>query len=806
MIKNKYGHLSDDGREFIITDPETPKPWFNYIWNDRYAGLVSHGGGGFSFLDTPRDNRISRMRYNCLPWDRPGRYVMLRDTETGAFWSLSWAPTIDRKYDFYEARVGQGYTTIVTEYAEIRSEITYFVPRDNLCEIWKVKVENKSGKPRKLKVFAFQELMMGNALNDIINQPNDKHFTEIKFNDQRQVLEATRRYWVLNKKSASVEQPNIAWDYKLYFSMNLPLTGFDGSLDKFIGKWRSEANPISVENGQMNNSEITAGDPVVAIQSEIELNQLGRKDFSIVLAIADKDEKDPYDAIQFNDYRDNDFVGKKLLEVKKYWDHYLSHVNVISPDEKFNAMINVWNPYQSAVTFDMARNAGYYHGGLLFGTGIRDQFQDILGMVIVEPGRVRARLLNALKFQFSDGSTLHNFFKLTDHGERTHHSDTPLWIPFGLIEYLNETQDFSILEEVVPFYDSGKDTIYNHMVRALDFAIQDTTERGLPRIRKGDWNDTLDHIGPNGLGETIWGALFLCYVLNKSTELLDHRGDHTVKQRWQTAYENISKLVNDVAWDGNWYVRAFRDNGEVVGSASGNQGKLFLNAQSWSVISGVAPPQRAKAALDSCLQFLENPTGMQLVWPAYREVDDSIGLISRCVPGKKENGAVFNHASAWFVLAALMHGKVDDALRVYTKMLPWNSSEVFGIDRYETEPYVFSEYVTSREHETEGQASHSWLTGTSVWMYRIGLDWILGLHTGLKGMRFVPKIPSNWDKVNVIREYQGKTLKVNILNPEKVNAGVKDIKINGESLSGDWLDVKNYQEEVLHVVVLLGKS
>ena len=804
MISNKYGHLSEDGREFIITDPLTPRPWFNYIWNDHYAGLISHGGGGFSFLETPRDNRISRMRYNCLPWDRPGRYVMLRDPEKGDYWSLSWAPTIDRKYDRYEARVGQGYTSIVTEYLGIRSEITYFVPRDYNGEIWKVKVQNISDRPRKLQVFAFQELLMGNALNDIINQPNDKHFTDIKFNKERETLEATRRYWVLQKKSATVEQPNIEWGYNLYFSMNLPVKGFDGSLDRFIGKWRSEANPLAVERGELFGSEITAGDPVVALQSEITLIPSESIGFCVSLAIVEKTEKEPYKSINFEDYRDNAFIEKKFLEVRNYWDFYLSHVKITSPDEKFNAMINVWNAYQSAVTFDMARNSGYYHGGLLFGTGMRDQFQDILGMVIVEPRRVRARILNALRFQFSDGSTLHNFFKLTDHGERTHHSDTPLWIPFGLIEYLNETHDFSILDEMVSFYDEGEDTVYIHMVKALDFAISDTTGRGLPRIRKGDWNDTLDHIGPQGKGETIWGAFFLCYVLKKSFELLDHLGDGTVKSRWQKAYDQISKLVNEIAWDEGWYVRAFRDNSNVLGSKSSQQGKLFLNAQSWSVISGVATPPRATSALDNCLKYLENPTGMQLVWPAYREVDDTIGLISRCVPGKKENGAVFNHASAWFVLAALMNDQVEDAWRIYSKMIPWNSSEAFGIDRYETEPYVFSEYITSCEHDTEGQASHSWLTGTSVWMYRIGIDWILGLQTGLKGMRFEPRIPASWEKLYVKRKYKGKILQVTILNPEKLNKGVRSVKVNGMPFVKDWLDVNLFREEVLNITVEMG--
>jgi len=804
MIKNEYGYFTEDFREFVITNPETPRPWFNYMWNENYAGLISHGGGGFSYLETPRDNRISRMRYNCLPWDRPGRYILLKDTQSGDYWSLSWAPTLDRKYDLYEAHVGQGYTTIITEYKGIRAELTYFVPRDNNCEIWKVKLTNTSGEQRKIQIYAFQELMMGNALNDIINQPNDKHFTDIRYNKEQQTLEATRRYWVLQTKSASVEQPNFAWDYHVYFTMNLPVKGFDSSLDSFIGKWRSEANPIAVEQGKMFNTEITAGEPVVALQSEIELGAGEVKDFSVFMGIGSRNQNNAYESLQIDRYRDNQFIEKKLSEVKSYWDDYLSHVKVDTPDESFNLMLNVWNQYQSAVTFDMARNSGFYHGGLLFGTGMRDQFQDILGMVIAEPGRVRERLINALQFQFADGSTLHNFFKLTNHGERTHHSDTPLWIPFGLVEYLNETHDFTILEEVVKFHDGGEATVYEHMVRALDFAISDCTERGLPKIRKGDWNDTLDHIGPKGKGETIWGAFFLCYVLDKTFELLDHKKDTKVKERWQQAYNQIADVVNNIAWDGKWYVRAFRDNGQVVGSDSMQQGKLFLNTQSWSVISKVASKERAESALNSCVEHLENKMGMQICWPAYREVEDNIGLISRCVPGKKENGAVFNHASSWFVQAAIMNGNVEDAFRIYRKMLPVNSSESVGIDRYETEPYVYSEYVTSREHETEGQASHSWLTGSSVWMYRIGLDWILGLQTSLQGIRIAPSLPKTWDKLNIVRKFQGKTLQIKIDNAAGVNQGVKQLTINGKEVDVEWIDVNKFEGKTLNIEVKMG--
>jgi cellobiose phosphorylase len=803
MIKNKYGYFTDDHREFVITDPRTPRPWFNYMWNEHYGGLISHTGGGFSFLDCPRDNRITRMRYNCLPWDRPGRYVMVKDTATGKFWSLSWAPTIDLKYDKYECRHGQGYTTITTEINGIRGEITYFVPTDVNAEIWSVRLTDLTGQKRSLQVYSFTELMMGNALNDIINQPNDKHFTDITFNKDHETLVATRRYWVLNKK-VSVVQPNIDWKYKLYFTHTIPVTGFDGSLDKFIGRWRSEANPVAIETGTMGNTEITAGDPIAALQSAVELAPNASADFAAILAIVPKSEERPFEFLQWNELKKTATISAKLQSVKRHWDSYLGHVKVETPDEKMNAMMNVWNQYQAAVTFDMARNSGYYHGGLLFGTGIRDQFQDILGMVIAQPQRVRARLLNALRFQFKNGSTLHNFFKMTDSGEKTNHSDTPLWIPFGLVEYLNETADFSILDEVVTYYDEGSGTVYEHLVKALDFAISATTERGLPKIMNGDWNDTLDHIGPLGKGETVWGGFFLGYMLKKTYELLDHRKDTETRKRWETFYVKLEKVLNEVCWDGEWYLRAFRDNGESVGSKKYKQGKIFINAQTWSVISGLAPKERADMALASTKKYLGTPYGIQIVWPSYTEVEDTIGLISRCVPGKKENGAVFNHASSWFILASIINGDAESAFDIYTKMLPLNSSE--NIDRYETEPYVFAEYLTSPDHETENQASHSWLTGTAVWMYRIALDYILGFRTSLNGITIAPNIPARWKSFKAERTFRGKRFLLTVSNPDGANSSIRSMKVNGTEVAGNFIDISSVTGATVTVEVILGKK
>jgi cellobiose phosphorylase len=796
-IANQYGYYTEDNREFVITDPRTPRPWFNYMWNSQYAGLISHTGGGFSFLESPRDNRISRMRYNCLPWDRPGRYVMVKDTATGKYWSLSWSPTINLDYDFYECRHGQGYTKITTEINGIRGEITYFVPTDTNAEIWRVKLTELSGQARDLEVYSFLELLMGNALNDQINQPNDKHFTDIHFDKDLQALVATRRYWVLNK-GVSVKQPNIDWKYQIYFSQSLPIAGFDSSLDTFIGRWRSEANPVAVETGVMQNTEITAGDPVVALQSKISLAANGSIDFAVVLEIVPK-EIPPTPLVKGGNIVE--IVDSKFLQLKQKWDQHLSCVQVQTPDAAFNAMLNVWNQYQSAVTFDMARNSGYYHGGLLFGTGMRDRFQDILGVVMVDPARVRERLIKALNFQFKDGSTLHNYFVLTNTGERTNHSDTPLWIPFGIVEYLKETGDFSILDEVVPYHDESSGTVYEHLIRALDFAIANTGEKGMPRIFTGDWNDTLDHVGSQGKGETTWGAFFLGYVLNKSLPVCEHQGDRKSLEKFQNFYEHLRQVTNDICWDGDWYLRAFRDNGEPIGVSTATQGKIFLNAQSWAVISELAPKDRADKAMASSREHLATPFGMQIVAPSFTEIDDTVGLISRCVPGKKENGAVFNHASAWFVLASLLNGDTEFGWEIYCRMMPINSSQATDAkcDRFETEPYVYPEYVTSPDHETQGQASHSWLTGTAVWMLRIGLDYILGFQPTFTGMIIDPKIPAEWSGFTAKRKFRGKVLSLTVVN----HSEVKQMTVNGQVVEGNFIDLALYASNEIAIAVNL---
>jgi len=707
---------------------------------------------------------------------------------------------LESDYHVYEGRHGQGYTRITTKNQGIEGQITYFVPRDLPGEIWRVRLKNPTSNPRKLEVYAFTELLMGNALNDIINQPNDKHFTRIRFDRASQSLIATRRYWVLNKK-VSVSQPNLPWGYHLVFTSSLPISGFDGSLDSFIGRWRSEANPESIETGHMKNTEITAGDPIAALQSKIELEPGQSLDFSIVMAVTPRDHHDPAAQLDLNRIRDPRWADQKLDELHQYWDNYLGCFQVDTPDPSFNAMMNVWNPYQAAVTFDMARNAGFYHGGLLFGTGIRDQFQDIMGMLIVDPTKVRRRILNALQFQFQDGSTLHNFFRLTGSGEKTNHSDTPLWIPMGIMEYLKETQDWSILEETVSYHDQGSDTVYQHLVKAIDFSVSNLTERGLPRIWKGDWNDTLDFVGPQGKGETVWGAFFLGYNLLNVMPLLEKRGDTERMEHYRRIYQRLHETTNRLCWDGNWFIRAFRDNGKPLGTASHQQGKIFINSQTWSVISGLATPEHADKALQACKDYLARPQGIQICWPAYRQVEEDVGLISRCVPGKKENGAIFNHASAWFILAAILNRDIDYAWDIYQRMMPLNSSQ--DIDRYEIEPYVYAEYLTSADHPTEGQASHSWLTGSAVWMLHIGMSYITGFKPDLEGLIIDPNIPSSWPVFTASRLYRHKRINLTVHNPKGCNRGVHRMKVDDQIVEGNRINPEAFSQSVLNIEIEL---
>lgn len=810
MALDKYGRFSDDNREFVVTRPDTPAPWVNYISNTRYTGLISHTGGGYSYWMDPRDSRITRHRYNSLPWDRPGRYVYLRD-EDGHYWSLSWQPTAT-KLDFYECRHGMGYTVIATRYSGISSETTYFVPLDDDLEIWHVRLRNERSTPARLSVFSYVELCLGHALVDLINQPNDQHFNIVKFEPRDQAIYATKNYWV-TYRGATVKQPNQGWNKQVFFTTSLPISGWDGLKDGFIGKWRSEANPEGVERGELSNTNITAGDACAALQSYVELEPGQEVEFTVLLGCVDAEGYREKAVPLIRKYLVPENASLELERVKDYWEDYLTSSVVNTPDSEMNLMLNIWAKRQAWVTFNMNRNAGYYHGGLLFGVGVRDQCQDLMGPLMSEPDVVKERILEVLSHQFSDGSTLHNYFKLTGQGEKTGHSDTPLWLPLAVISYLKETADWAFLEEIVPFQDEGEVSVLEHVVRAVSYALGSLTKNNLPRFGPGDWNDTLDYVGREGRGESVWVAHFLCYILRETAELLDYLANHgytristdldneTARDQFRTEYETIAEALNTRCWDGEWYIRGTRDDGGMIGSSNNVEGQIFMNAQSWAVISGIAPPERAKTAMDSAYRMLNTDRGPKILTPAYTKVDSGVGLATRCVPGKKENAAIFNHVAAWAILAECLLGNGDRAYEYYRKTMPMIQAQ--DPDVYKMEPYVYSEYVTSPDHSTFGQASHSWLTGSAVWMLRDGLDYILGVRPTYDGLMIDPCIPHEWDGFRITRRFRGVTYEIEVRNPKHVQHGVLSIEVDGQKIDGNIMPPA-LAGQTVSVLVIMG--
>ena len=784
----RYGYFSKETYEFVITRPDTPTPWVNYISNGKYSGLISNTGGGYSFYRDPKNSRITRWRYNSLPIDRPGRYLFIRDRDTGEYWSPTWQPTATQ-LDSYECRHGLYYTRIISSYGGIKASITYFVPEADDVELWSVSLTNESNDEKELDLFPFVELCLGHALVDLINQPNDQHFNDVHFDRANDILFATKRYWV-RYKGATVKQANEAWDKYVYFASSEPVTGWDGSKDQFIGRWRSEANPVAIEDGTCRNTEITAGDAVAVLQTSCKLKSGESKDISFMLGIIEKDDMYRQNVLKVvKKFRDQANVAAAFSNLKKDWRDYLSAVQVETPNENMNLMLNIWNQYQTSVTFRFSRDASYYHGGMLFGRGYRDSCQDIMGPVIPRPEWVRERILEMSTYQFADGSTFHLYMPLTGGGERTGHTDTPLWLPLAIMVYLKETGDFDILKENVSYYDEGIASIMDHHFAAIDYTISNLSPRYLAKFGPGDWNDTLDYLGREGRGESVWVTMFLAHILRETVQLCEFLNDDIRVKKYKTEYEKVKSAVNEHCWDGEWYIRGTNDLGDEIGSAKNEEGRIFLNTQSWAVISGIAEGDRAERCLEAVKKHLDTPKGPKILHPAYTRVDENIGLATRCVPGKKENGAVFNHPVSWAIMAECLVGNGKRAFDIYKKALPMNP--VVEIERYEVEPYVYAEYVTSPDHPTYGQASHSWLTGSSTWMLRDGIDHILGVRPDYNNLLIDPCIPPEWNEFRIQRRFRGVMWDIHVMNPDGVEKGVKEIRVNGHKIQDNKINLSD---------------
>ncbi len=784
-----YGDFSKDGREYIIDRQDTPSPWINYLYNGKYFSSISNNGGGISYIKSPLHGRITRYRINDVPYDRPGKYIYIKDNDSGEVWSLTWQPT-NRDPKAYKVAHGFGYTRVESELEEIKSELLYFVPLDDNREIWKSILTNKSDKVRNLSVYGYVEFALGHAMVDLINQCDDQHFNRVLFDRDRNSLFATKTYWVTESKGTQ-QQENKEWDQWAYFTVNKPVASYETVREKFIGLYRNENNPLGIEQGQLSSQDTDYGNAVGALKIDLQLQPGESVDVIFSLGVIQKENIDFQSFVLSHSallsrYNNVYAVENALRLVKDHWDRFFAHTSVETPDREVNIFMNYWTPYQAKVAFDVGRVTSFYYWGIGRGFGFRDTAQDTIAVTIAHPELALSRINLLARQMQTDGKVYHHFHE-DGQGEFTKHCDDPLWFILAVTEYIKETGELGFLDHVEPFIGGEKGTILEHMMSVVYYADNNRGKHGLPIFGRGDWNDTLDYIGGDDGGESGWGEMFYAAMLNKLIEIIDVR-------------DRFHQAVEENCWDGEWYIRAFGKGDQRIGTKENAAGKIFLNTQSWAVIARLPNQDKLLSAMDSVKTHLDTEYGPKICAPAYREIDPNIGLITRCVWGKKENGAIFNHPTAWLIQAECMLGRGNMAYDYYRKLLPNRVDS----DIFVAEPYVYSQYITSNEHSQPGKTSHSWQTGTAAWMFRINFDYILGIRPHYDGLEINPVIPSEWKGFKAQRIFRGTSYEIEVLNPDNVESGVKSIVVDQSLIDGNILPISDKKN--CKVIVTLGRK
>ncbi|MCD7889315.1 MAG: N,N'-diacetylchitobiose phosphorylase [Oscillospiraceae bacterium] len=796
-----YGHFDLEKKEYVVTKPDTPAPWCNYLGSPAYGAIISNNAGGYSFVQSGANGRIIRYRFNTNI-ALPGRYVYIRDNDSGDYWSASWQP-VGKPLDQYksECRHGTGYTIISADYSDVHSEVTYYVPMNATYEVWRTKVTNNSDKPKKLSLYGYVEFTNDNNYEqDQVNLQYTLFITRTSF-------EGNKILQHINENSGK-DSTGSNHRERFFGLVGEKVTAYNGSPDAFIGSYRSYANPIAVESGKCNNELNYNSNACGALQSDIVLEAGETKELIYILGQRDNAAANEIMA----KYETEGLVDKEVAELIDYWHGELENFSVETPSEEFNNMINVWNSYQCFITFTWSRAASLIYCGLRNGYGYRDTVQDIQGIIHLDPEMALEKIRFMISAQVDNGGGLplvkfnHNaghedtpdqpsYVQATGHP--SYRADDALWLFPTIYKYIGESGNKAFLDEVIVYANGGEDTVYDHLKRAINFSMERLGAHNMPAGLHADWNDCL-RLGAKG--ESTFVAFQLYYAMSMMRDWATERGD--------TEYvEYINKIQAELhealekCWDEDRFIRGIREDNVVVGAKSDPEASMWLNPQSWAVISGFASPEQGETAMESVHEILNTPYGVKLLDPPYIDHMFDGALMHIFNPDTKENGGIFSQSQGWAILAESILGHGNRAFEYFMESSPASMNDKAEIRVIE--PYVHGQFVESITSPYEGRAHVHWLTGTASTVMVGCVEGICGMRPNAEGLVVSPAIPSEWDGFKILKNFRGTHLDIDVQNPDHVESGVKTVILNGETLSGNLIPADKLKSEN-KVTVILG--
>jgi len=819
----KFGYFDDTSREYVITQPDPPLPWINYLGSEEYFGLISNTAGGYSFFKDARLRRLTRYRYNNAPLDMGGRYIYLRDNVTGKYWSPTWMPTrVD--LEEYECRHGQGYTVITSKFNGIKFSARYFVPLGESLEIWQVTLTNESGSDSDLSLFSAIEFCLWDANDDATNFQRNYSIGQVEVVDD-----------VIYHKTEYRERRN----HFAYFACSEKPAGFDTARESFLGAYQGWNEPCVVDSGVSGNSIAHGWQPIGSHHVKVNLKAGESKQIILILGYQEnpKDDKfDPPGSQTINKKRAKATMTKYLQpanadkafeELCDYWTALLGKMQVNTPDEHTNRMVNIWNAYQCVVTFNMSRSASYFESGIGRGMGFRDSNQDLLGFVHMIPERARERILDISATQLKSGGAFHQYQPLTKRGNNdvgSGFNDDPLWLVLGVSAYIKETGDWSTLDEQVQYEneEGTESPLYEHLQRAIQYTLDRLGPNDLPLIGRADWNDCLnlncfsDTPGQSFQTTTnkegkVAESVFIAGLFVLACEEMKGLTEHYVeghKSKVDAAFDlqpstfytdaakEMEKTVWAAGWDGEWFRRAYDDFGHPVGSKENEEGSIFIEPQGMCVMAGLGVANgNAIKALDSVDKHLATQHGIVMQQPAFSQYYLHLGEISSYPPGYKENAGIFCHNNPWVIIAETVVGRGDKAFDYYKRINPSAREEISEL--HKCEPYVYAQMIAGKDAPTHGEAKNSWLTGTAAWNFAAITQNILGIQPTLDGLQVKPVMPSGWSGFEAVRSFRGVRYEISVKREGAGNAVT--LEVDGKSINGTVIPLPEKEMKTIKV-------